>query len=790
MILTNKVYVIKMEKDKFNLLAYAVAMGDYDRALRIVKELHELYVTTKEDFLASIFKKIENALLFRKNRDCSNEKRLWEEIFELAAGSDKTLSIFAKACYYDSIADSAEDEVKELEYHKKAKREFNKLGDNILTLIASTWIADSPDKRAHTYKEIAKEFKKAHLEDLAYLAMGWHNKSLVDAAEKPEEKVEFYKKAAEEFKEGHDELTYHLVMGEYYVALAFVAEKPEEKAELFKKAAEEFKEGHDELTHHLAMGEYYVALSDAAEKPEEKAEFFKKAAEEFKEGNDELNNHRAMGGYYGALAFAAEKPEEAAELHKKAADEFKEGNDELNNHLAMGEYYVALAFAAEKPEEAAELHKKAADEFKEGHGELSNHLAMGGYYVALALAAEKPEEKAEFYKKAAEEFKEGRDELTHHLAMGGYYWALSDAAEKPEEKVELFKKAAEEFKEGHDELNYHRALGTQYSVRAIIAKKPNEKIKLHKKAADEFKRGKLSTHHHIALGSHHMALASSKELLEEQADLFKEAAKEFKEGKEKEHYHFAMARYYYLSSLLTEDTKKREKLKLRAVKETDWLFIANIALSLSRISTKPGKVIYLIKDAVSSYEKYLKQRGKKLPKFTLFIEGTISDKRIIDDVIKKAKKAFIIEISPFLKNKTVEICDLENIIEATKFVLVIVDNNLGERLSFEIGLAYTAGKPIVLVVPGDLAKLNPLVLKAATVTQKLDTAIMVLRLFSIIKSGEILEVGIDEKEKIKSFLKSIEKYEMPPSKIGLKSPFIEEIFPFKLKYRDLRGDNV
>ena len=585
MILTNKVYVIKMEKDKFNLLAYAVAMGDYDRALRIVKELHELYVTTKEDFLASIFKKIENALLFRKNRDCSNEKRLWEEIFELAAGSDKTLSIFAKACYYDSIADSAEDEVKELEYHKKAKREFNKLGDNILTLIASTWIADSPDKRAHTYKEIAKEFKKAHLEDLAYLAMGWHNKSLVDAAEKPEEKVEFYKKAAEEFKEG-------------------------------------------------------------------------------------------------------------------------------------------------------------------------------------------------------------RDELTHHLAMGGYYWALSDAAEKPEEKVELFKKAAEEFKEGHDELNYHRALGTQYSVRAIIAKKPNEKIKLHKKAADEFKRGKLSTHHHIALGSHHMALASSKELLEEQADLFKEAAKEFKEGKEKEHYHFAMARYYYLSSLLTEDTKKREKLKLRAVKETDWLFIANIALSLSRISTKPGKVIYLIKDAVSSYEKYLKQRGKKLPKFTLFIEGTISDKRIIDDVIKKAKKAFIIEISPFLKNKTVEICDLENIIEATKFVLVIVDNNLGERLSFEIGLAYTAGKPIVLVVPGDLAKLNPLVLKAATVTQKLDTAIMVLRLFSIIKSGEILEVGIDEKEKIKSFLKSIEKYEMPPSKIGLKSPFIEEIFPFKLKYRDLRGDNV
>jgi hypothetical protein len=40
-----------MEKEKFNLMAYAVAMGDYDRALTIVKELKELYVTTKDNTL-------------------------------------------------------------------------------------------------------------------------------------------------------------------------------------------------------------------------------------------------------------------------------------------------------------------------------------------------------------------------------------------------------------------------------------------------------------------------------------------------------------------------------------------------------------------------------------------------------------------------------------------------------------------------------------------------------------------------------------------------------------------
>jgi hypothetical protein len=47
-----------METDQFNLMTYAVALQDYDQALRIVKELRELYFTTKEDFLASIFQKI------------------------------------------------------------------------------------------------------------------------------------------------------------------------------------------------------------------------------------------------------------------------------------------------------------------------------------------------------------------------------------------------------------------------------------------------------------------------------------------------------------------------------------------------------------------------------------------------------------------------------------------------------------------------------------------------------------------------------------------------------------
>jgi transcription elongation factor GreA-like protein len=64
----------KMEKDQFNLIAYAIAMTDYDRALTIVKELKERYVTTKDDTLASIFEKIENALIYRKKKNTIKNK--------------------------------------------------------------------------------------------------------------------------------------------------------------------------------------------------------------------------------------------------------------------------------------------------------------------------------------------------------------------------------------------------------------------------------------------------------------------------------------------------------------------------------------------------------------------------------------------------------------------------------------------------------------------------------------------------------------------------------------------
>jgi len=575
----------KMEKEQFNLMAYAVAMADYDRALTTVKELKELYVTTKDNTLASIFEKIENAITSEKNKEQDKEKELWKEISELAKDIDNTLSIFAKACYYSAIAGSTEDKAKVLEYRKKIKREIEKIDDKILILLASVGVEELPEKRANIFEKIAGEFNKASLKNLANQAMGWHYDALTETAESPKERAELFKKAADEFKTGKRDDSYHSAMGEHYSVLTMIPESPKERAELFKKAADEFKAGRNDNLYHWAMGWHCYALTEAAK-----------------------------------------TPKAVAELLKDAADEFKAGKRDDSYHWAMGEHYSVLARATESLEERAKLNKKAA----------------------------------------------------------------------------------EKFKKGKDEKRYKKE----------------------------------------------------------------------------------MAWYCYLTSLLSEDKKEREDLKSKAVKQTDWLFIANIALSLSKITKKTEKLIYLIKDAISSYERYLDEKGKKLPTFTIFIDGNLRDEQMVKSVTEKTEGYFITKISPILKNKPVEIDELDNMIERNDFILMLVENDVNEMLSFEMGLAYAAGKPVVLFVSGDISNLNPIFSKAATTTQKLEYAITVLRLFSIIKSGEILKVEKDEKEKITDFLKSIERFEIPKPKIEFKASLIEEEMHLKQKQGRLGSDKV
>ena len=376
----------KMEKEQFNLMAYAVAMSNYDRALTTVKELKELYVTTKDNTLASIFEKIENAIIHRKKEEYGKEQVLWKEISVLAKNRDNTLSIFAKACCYDAIADSAEDDTaKKLEYHKKVKREFEKIGDRILILLVSAWIEELPEKGANIYEKIAKEFNKANLGDFANQAMGWHYHALTETAGSLKEKAELWKKAADEFKAGKNDDSYHWAMGLRYYALAEIPKSPKERAELLRDAADEFKAGKKDDSYHQAMGLHYYALALIPKSPKESAELLRDAADEFKTGKNDDLYHQAMGLHYSALALIPKSPKERAELLKDAANEFKAGKYDDWCHMAMGMHYSDLARVTESLEGRAKLNKKAADEFKKGKYEGQYHKEMAWHYYLSSL---------------------------------------------------------------------------------------------------------------------------------------------------------------------------------------------------------------------------------------------------------------------------------------------------------------------------------------------------------------------------------------------------------------------
>jgi hypothetical protein len=55
-----------MEKEHVDLMAYAVAMADYDRALTIAKELKAHYVTAKDNALAVVSTKIVQYRVFQE----------------------------------------------------------------------------------------------------------------------------------------------------------------------------------------------------------------------------------------------------------------------------------------------------------------------------------------------------------------------------------------------------------------------------------------------------------------------------------------------------------------------------------------------------------------------------------------------------------------------------------------------------------------------------------------------------------------------------------------------------
>jgi hypothetical protein len=564
------------------------------------------------------------------------------------------------------------------------------------------------------------------------------------------------------------------------IADACISKNPEEKAELYKKAADELTEAGDAKNAHCATALYYGSLADAAEKPEEQAEFHKKAADEFTEAGDAKNAHISTALYYGFLANAVKKPEEQAEFHKKAADELTEAGDAKNAHIFTAFYYRSLADAAEKPEEQAEFYKKAAHKFTEASDAKNAHIATAFYYRSLANAAEKPEEQTEFHKKAADELTEAGDAKNAHIATAFYYNSLADAAEKPEEQAEFYKKAADELTEAGDAKSAHRFTALYYGFLAIVAEKPEEQAEFHKKATDEFTEAGDAKNAHIFTAFYYNSLADAAEKPEEKARLYKNAVEEIKESGEKELASKLSAKYYFFLSLSTQNEIESKKYQQLAALETKlgWLYLTQMAFDESKKSKANNAV--LLEQTIKFYKNYLESKNEKFPVSSIYLCGDVTKKsayRIKEDM----SEYFTFNTTLFPRGTFKNTQQFKEDVTKNDFVLMVLNKGIDNELFYQLGLIAGMGKPIIVLIPEKIKSVDTFIPKVATVTINKKLAFTAFKLFSVIKSGESLEID-DKKEKpiIDELLRGIKE----------KPLFIPEFELDKTKLLDLSEERL
>ncbi len=325
--------------------------------------------------------------------------------------------------------------------------------------------------------------------------------------------------------------------------------------------------------------------------------------------------------------------------------------------------------------------------------------------------------------------------------MGFHYLILASITEKPEERAELYKKSADEYKEGKLVNQYHQAMGYYYSWLAFIETNPKEQAELYTKSADEFKEGKLDEQYHQAMGWHYNSLANATENPEEQANLYNKSAEELKEGKLDEQYHQVMAWHYY---------SKEEKLE--AAKETNWLYVAGIALKKVGVSIQAKKIKYLT-DAISSYKSYLNANNKKFPKFSVFIDSNIKNQGKISEISREISKNLKWKFPPDMGKILFNPYRLNEGIEESDFVFLFVEDDIDKKLAFELGLAYNVSKPIVILAQTN--KLNSVFREVATITNNEEYAIAALNVRSIFESQKFIEIGKKDRKDFDSFIKML-----------------------------------
>ena len=744
-----------MVSDKFNSLMYSIALENWDNAFKIIEGLKQKADSNQLPVLTDI----EDAIIARKNKNYEKSKKLWKKIEKRGENLNNKLIDFAKASYFDIIADSSKTKSKSKTYHLKVKEYYEKTGDSILILLVNAWISNKSEDVAESYKKVAEELKQVENTENANIANALHYRFLASTTEKNEEKAELYKKASEEYKKAGDTKNVHLANALHYRFLVSTTEKNEEKAELHKKASEEYKKAGDTKNVHIANALHYMFLVNTTEKNEEKAELYKKASEEYKKAGDTKNVHLANALHYRFLVSTTEKNEEKAELHKKASEEYKKAGDTKNAHTSNAFHYEFLASTTEKDEEKAELYKKASEEYKKAGDTKNAHTSNALHYGFLKNITENDEEKAELYrkrekelkkviklyKKASDEYKKAGDTKNAHIALGNYYGWSGTAIEKDEERAELFKKASEEYKKAGDTKNAHIANALHYEFLVKITEKDEEKAELYKKASEEYKKAGNTKNVHRSNALHYRFLANTTEINEEKAELYKKASEEYKKEGNKDNTHRLLAKHYFFLYLNAKNEDESEKYLKLAVDETELgcLYLTQIAFNESKKSKANNAI--LIEETIKLYIKYLASKNEIFPVSSIYLCGDVT-KKTAYRITKGMSEYFTFNTTSFQRGDFENSQKFKEEVKKNDFALMVLNKDINNELFYELGIVAGLGKPVMVLISKKIKFFDEYITKIATVTSDKELVFSALKLFSVIKSGESLEIK-SKKEK-------------------------------------------
>jgi hypothetical protein len=99
---------------------------------------------------------------------------------------------------------------------------------------------------------------------------------------------------------------------------------------------------------------------------------------------------------------------------------------------------------------------------------------------------------------------------------------------------------------------------------------------------------------------------------------------------------------------------------------------------------------------------------------------------------------FKFDVTSFPRGKFKNTPKFKEDVKKNDFVLMKLNEDIDGELLYELGLVTGIEKPIAVLVSGDTDSFNKFIPKVAIITSDQMTAFTILKLFSIIKSGESL----------------------------------------------------